>query len=204
LIEAAAERSPSLAEARPARSEIEGWVGRLPAVEKDALLVRLAESSDPHLRTELLRRFQESTAARSSGATSGAPRTAGHLIAAAEAQTEARRRAEAERKAHERERRAREAAIARQQYLDGLVGREPALWRQVDELIATKRPGDYDRAVTLLADLRDLAAGGGDVEGFHARLAYLRVEHAKKPSFLSRLDRAGLRATAAGGPRLLL
>ncbi len=204
LIEAAAERSPSLAEAQPSRSEIEGWVGRLPAAEKDNLLIRLIESGDPHLRTELLRRFQESAAARSSNANSDAPRTAGQLLAAAEERAEARHRAEAERKERERERRAREAAVARRQYLDSLVGREPALWRQVDELIATKRPADYDRAVGLITDLRDLAKRAEASEEFDARLTYLRVEHAKKPSFLSRLDRAGLRPTASGGPRLLI
>jgi hypothetical protein len=85
----------------------------------------------------------------------------------------------------------REAAAARAKYLDGLVGREPALWIEVEDLVATKLPRSYDRAVEILVDLRDLAARrkGGD---FLLRLTALRQAHERKRSFLERLRKAGL------------
>ncbi len=62
----------------------------------------------------------------------------------------------------------------------------------MDTLIATKRPADYDEAVRLLTDLRDLHAQGGRTATFEARLGGLREQHARKPSLVQRLDRAGL------------
>ncbi|MGH8654762.1 MAG: hypothetical protein ACREYE_22505 [Gammaproteobacteria bacterium] len=45
--------------------------------------------------------------------------------------------------------------------LNELARREPETWRKVDLLIATKKPGDYDEAVKLLRDLRDLGIREG-------------------------------------------
>lgn len=52
-----------------------------------------------------------------------------------------------------------------------------------------KRRKEYDRAVTLLADLRDL---NPDTPDFRRRVDALRREHAAKSSFLARLTAAGL------------
>ncbi|MGH8490649.1 MAG: hypothetical protein ACREXS_17745 [Gammaproteobacteria bacterium] len=71
-----------------------------------------------------------------------------------------RQRIKAEKAAKEKARREREAAVARAQHLDEIAGKEPALWNKVEGLIATKQPKNYDQAVELLADLRDLAARG--------------------------------------------
>jgi hypothetical protein len=62
----------------------------------------------------------------------------------------------------------------------------------VDALIATKQPGKYDQAVKLLCDLRELGLRQGRGEEMDARFARLCGEHAKKPSFLERLKKAGL------------
>jgi uncharacterized Zn finger protein len=62
----------------------------------------------------------------------------------------------------------------------------------VDKLIATKKPREYDTAVQLLIDLRDLAERDGDTAAFQHRLAELRAAHARKPSLLERLHLAGL------------
>jgi hypothetical protein len=68
---------------------------------------------------------------------------------------------------------------------------EQSLWAQCDSLIATKQPKRYDQAVRLLVDLRDLAARRGS-RTFGLRVDGLRLTHARKPSFLDRLRKAGL------------
>jgi hypothetical protein len=194
LVAAAAEKSPARAPARPSTADLARWIRDLPVAEKDDLLVRLAAGEASHLSAELQRRFLEATApARSPQA--GAPegrRSVRELLGAAEERAQARRRAEAERAAREQARREKEAAVARAAYLDGLGGREEDLWRQVEALIDTKRPQDYDRAVQLLLDLRDLDRRAPGAAGFETRLAALGERHARKPTLIERLERAGL------------
>ena len=83
-----------------------------------------------------------------------AVRTAGALRERAEALAPARRRADRQREAQVRARRERQEQAARDRYLAGLAKRIPQAWQRIDALIATKRPRDYDAAVTLLSDLR--------------------------------------------------
>ena len=115
----------------------------------------------------------------------------GQILQAAETYATERKRIEAEKRAKEKARREREAAIAREKHLDSLVGREGKLWTEVDGLVATKQPKNYDQAVKILVDLRDLAVRGkgGD---FGLRIEALRKAQAKKPSFIERLRKAGL------------
>jgi uncharacterized Zn finger protein len=70
------------------------------------------------------------------------------------------------------------------------------MWKKVDALIATKKPADYDEAVRLLGDLKDLGARSGRIAEVQSRIQRIREEHAKKPSFIERLQRAGLLAAA--------
>ena len=142
---------------------------------------------------ELRRRFREETASPPASRPSP-PRTVGELLAAAEAHAEERSRNEARRRAEEEARRAAEAALARERYLDGLVGRESNLWAEIDRLVATKQPKKYDEAVRLLVDLRELAAraGSGGSGDFRIRLERFRVEQAGRPSLIERLRSAGL------------
>jgi hypothetical protein len=176
----------------PSPRDLERWIVALPTAEKDALLLRMVSGDDAHIRTELLRRFLAANATQSGP--SGGGRTVGTLLAAAEERAAARRRREAERAAAERARQEHEAAVARATYLDRLAGREEDLWRQVGALVETKRPKDYDQAVQLLTDLRDLSVRRQEVGTFAARLGPLRERCAKRPSFLDRLNRAGLMA----------
>ena len=62
----------------------------------------------------------------------------------------------------------------------------------MEALIETKRPRDYDVAVTLLRDLQALADRQGNRAAFTKRLLELRGRHQRKPSLLDRLDKAGL------------
>jgi hypothetical protein len=84
------------------------------------------------------------------------------------------------------------AAIARQKHLAALAGREPELWTQVEELVATKLPKSYDLAVQHLVDLRDLVVRKGEEADFVGRLAALCEAHSRKPAFIRRLQDEGL------------
>jgi len=192
ILEAAAEVSlPEPAE--PAG--LADWIAQLPAREKDALLLTFVRGDDAHVGASLYRRFlaeckgdpEEGKAAR---------RTVGELIERAQDlrdayNSEAARKAESERKRQE----AAEAA-SRAIYLDALAGRRPKTWNNVDGLIASTNPKAYDLAVTLLVDLRDLALRSGDGPGYYERLAVLRDRHARKVSFIRRLDEVGLHNAA--------
>jgi FtsZ-interacting cell division protein YlmF len=188
LLTVAAEASGDDQSERP-RQEVEECVRALPEAEKTALLLRFINGDDPHLAVELRRRF----AATSPGDAAGR-RTAAELLAAAEALAEERRQRAAKREAKERARRGREQAAARAKYLEELAKREDMAWRQTEALINTKQPRNYERALDLLKDLRDLGVHRDGDDAFAAALRSLRSRHARKPSFLARLDKEGLAA----------
>ena len=121
----------------------------------------------------------------------GTARTVGALMTEADAHRMRREAVEARREAAATARRARTAAAARAKHLDSLVGREAALWDEVERLVETKLAKGYDAALPLLLDLRDLMARGqGD--DYARRLDALRERHATKRSFLARLVEEGL------------
>jgi hypothetical protein len=143
-----------------------------------------AQPTAPQLRTW----------ATTDASTTMAYRTAGELLATAALLHGERERRDAKQRERDRIRRERSAAVVRQRHLDALAVDQPAAWRRMDELIATKRPREYDTAVQLLVDLRDLAERDGDTAAFRRRLTELRTLHARKPSLLERLDLAALDA----------
>ena len=87
-------------------------------------------------------------------------------------------------------RKAAEEEAIRKRRQQALVGREPQTWNTVERLIEQRNAAGYAEATITLADLRDIASNR---EGFSARLAALRVRHASKRAFISRLDAAALR-----------
>ena len=194
LVAAAAERSPREHDGTSKRA-FERWLASLPDSEKSELLRRLATSPEALLRAELSRRFRATVAGL--GPPKLKPRTVAALLAAAECQTEERSRREAERAARERARREAEKTASREKYLRRLAKREAKTWQRVDELIATKRPSDYDQAVRLLRDLRELATRKNRPAKVDERIRKLRERHARKPSFLNRLGKLGSGATTA-------
>lgn len=194
LIEVAANASASSAVAQRDRTEIEAWIHALAESEKDVLLFRLIEGEDPHLGTELMRRFireKHSREPAESSARERTRRTVGELLSAAQALAEEKQRMAEKKAAAEKARREREAAVAREKYLDGLAQGETTAWLKVDELIATKQPARYDEAITLLVDLRDLAVRRSKTDEFRLRWLELCEQHAKKPSLLHRMKKAG-------------
>jgi hypothetical protein len=186
LIRAAAGRSAPLA-AEPGSEELGAWIAALPEAEKTTLLLRALGGEAGLVHADLLRRFRLSR--RGETAAEHGPRTLRELLAAADRRVEARRRAEAERAAREQARRQREEAELRARRLDALATREGEAWSQVEALVATRQPKRYDEAAALLRDLRDLALRDGRGDEVRERFQALRDRHARKETFLKRMDR---------------
>ena len=184
LIAVAAASSPSIQEPEG----MAGWITSLPAEQKDALLAQVATGEDAQVRALLLRRFRTA---------SGSPPTAPARTAAELWQAVSNRKA-ARAKAAERSQRQAEARTAAAQaasyakHLDQLATHTEAAWEKAAEWIETKRPRDYDLAVSLLRDLQALADRQEDPAAFRKRFLDLRAEHQRKPSLLDRFDQAGL------------
>jgi hypothetical protein len=196
LLEVATAGASGEAPAGPSEEEMAAWVAALPAGEKDSLLLHALQGDDPYWSAELQRRFRSDWAAsRSVGAGSASPdrlaRTGAELLTARDALADESRRQEEEKRVRERERRARKQAAARAEYLDRLARREAAAWQEVEAKIQTKQPKEYDQAVALLKDLRELAERRGKPEAALARIREVRERHGKKPSLMERFDRAG-------------
>ena len=191
LLHVAAEASPAIEDTGINRDEVSAWVGKLTSEEKDELITNLVLSADDTQVTELQQRFLKQRAAVKSDPAKGG-RTVGQLLEATQAYATERARIETEKRAKQKARSEREAAIAREKHLDSLVGREAKLWTEIDELIGTKQSKNYDQAVTLLVDLRDLDARGKKGGDFRSRIETLRKAHLPKRSFLDRLKKVGL------------
>jgi hypothetical protein len=112
----------------------------------------------------------------------------------------ARQRADRERRlaaqrAEDEARREQAHALARERRLDELANKEDAAWSRVDALIATRKPAEYDAAVTLLTDLQALAERDDRYDRydtFTLRTIALRQTHARKPTLIERLNQAGI------------
>jgi hypothetical protein len=190
LLDVAAEASPPVGDTGLDRDEVSAWVVKLAGKEKDELITNLLVEADQGEVTQLRRLFLKQRAAGGADPVATG-RTVRHLLRTAKVYSAERRRIEVEQRAKEHARREREAAIARKNHLDSLVGREAKLWVEIEGLIATKTPQAYDQAVNLLVDLRDLETRGkgGD---FPLRVEALRKAQTRKPSLIERLKKAGL------------
>jgi hypothetical protein len=173
-------------------TDLTAWIESIPTAEKNALLLSVVRDDDRHLRAQLLRRFHDTGSTRSSVG----ERTVGQLLATAAARREARELHAEQARAEQAARRQQQAAIAREKYLESLAPQEDDVWHRVSTLIDTKKPREYDTAVQLLQDLRDLAERRRHSDAFEQRLTQLRLQHQRKPSLLQRFDRAGLPATS--------
>jgi hypothetical protein len=190
LVEVAASASEPL-KAGPSRKELAAWIRGLPEKEKDGLLVDALTEMDERWRIELLRRFEhENVNVSDRGAVNR--RTVADLLIASHARAEERKRKlNAQRAAEAARKKAKEEAN-RALFLDQLARREKAVWKEVDAYIQKRQPNDYDRAVALLLNLRDLAVRQGGEDEFHLAMEDLRKTHSAKDSFLRRLAKAKL------------
>ena len=98
----------------------------------------------------------------------------------------------AARRAEDEARREKKRALARERRLDELACEEDAAWSRLDAMIATRKPAEYDAAVTLLTDLQALAEREERHHTFAVRTTALRQTHARKPSLIERHNRAGI------------
>ena len=188
LIQMAAKNS--IEEQKPVKNDqkLKLWIGGLPDSEKDTIIFRLINDNDPHIGNELLQRFRETLSIKDTKNSEKASRTVMELLQKAEAYTEEKERQIAKQKAKEKAHKEKEAAIAREKYLNGLAGRENEIWEKIDALILTKKPKDYDEAIRHLIDLKDLAKKNNTTSLFKSKLMAIRENHRRKSSFINRLD----------------
>lgn len=191
LIEVAAPKEGGALPSAPSREDLSHWIAALPASEKTALLVRVMEEEAFQLRRELLHRFRHAKG-DSASESQGTGRTVGQLRAAYEEWSTAKQRTKETRRAADQARCDREKAEARAKHLDALAKRTTDAWKDVETLIATKLPKEYDKVVQLLVDLRDLAVRAGKAGETAARIQEVRERHSRKPTFIQRLKKAGL------------
>jgi hypothetical protein len=192
----AAQASPALGDLQSESADLQRCIERLPADEKNQLLAALAEQKRPHLGMELRGRFLRHCAVsrkRTKRDDADPTRRTVHQIRnAIEQSREAFERQRKENEARQREAAARRAAEERAKHLNEIAPREEQIWQEVVSLTEASRPSEYDRAVDLLKDLRDLGEQRGLLSRFEARLEDLRAQRVKKPAFLKRLVKARL------------
>ncbi len=189
LVDAAAAAGAVLQPSDAERKAVETFIRTLPEEDKVALLLRL-HAGDLHLGAELRQRRLAATGRRPDSG--GGQRSAGALRETARRMAAERHRVATEKATAERRRAEAEQARARKNHLARLAERGETPWRELEELISRRNQRDYERAVTLLADFRDVARLQGGEEAFARRLADIRIRHNRKGRFIARLDVAGL------------
>ena len=188
LLAVAAQASAALLTRAPTTAE---WRSRLTGLsprDKDDVLLRLLKD-DPHVGAELRRRLSTPSPEPQPR---DEPRTVADLTAAARTRAADRERRAAEQRANAAAARQKAAAAARSRHLDALAAEGESAWQRVDTLIRATKPKEYDQAVTLLTDLRDVAARENRPEDADQRVRRIRATYPNRPALLQRLDRAGL------------
>ncbi|GAB2883539.1 hypothetical protein [Streptomyces mayteni] len=189
LLSIAAQASPPLDETSDDPGQLAAWVTGLPLAEKNRLLLRVVEDDAVAVRMEMLHRYRDEHA---TSVPVPSRRTVGELLNATAQRRAGREHQAAAERAAEEARREKARAFARERRLNELAGDEDAAWSRIDEMIATRKPGEYDTAVALLTDLKALAERDGHHGSFIRRSTALRQTHARKPSLIARLNRAGV------------
>lgn len=188
LVAGAAAGGNGEAPAEPSKAEQAKWIKKLLVADKDDYLIRLLEGeSNTLLRADLARRFRDATKPKGGPSIStNKRRTIAELF-------DIRDRLEAEKKRKADEKATREKAAhdgkkveERAVHLEKLALREAEAWREVDTLIATKLPANYDLAVELLVGLRAIAGRSGRLPEVQHRIEALRELHRRKPTLMER------------------
>ena len=186
LVQAAAE-APAAGNREPSSAEFRTAIAAIPESRKTALLLRLAEG-DPHVAAELRSGVRRALSAEDPRKTPTL-RSAASLRSRAEAIRKDREAATAERRRVERLRRQQLAEQARRARLTALRRRGEDVWREIETEVARRNASGYDRATSLIADLRTLAQEDDAMASFGNRLNALRKRHERKQSFVERLRR---------------
>ena len=190
LVAAAAERSADPLAERPASSETgRSIIAAMTDRKKTDLLARLVDG-DAHVASEL-RSFVRQRLMSEIDAPPVAARTVGQLRASAELIRHARERTQAEKATAEQRRRDEDAERARRARLEATRRRGESVWREIESEIERRNANGYDKAATLLLDLRAISEEKGEREDFVRRLKEIRNRHARKERFIERLAKLG-------------
>jgi hypothetical protein len=149
-------------------------------IDEDLISAAADGSDQPSeaLGGERRRAFRaEGTPARAAG-----HRTVAELLAAAERHREQRERAEAQRA----ERSKKAAQAKRNKHLDALAKRADAAWTELEALV---EKSDYEKAMKLATDLRDLAKRDGASVPFEAPFEAMRKRQLRRRGFFDRWKR---------------
>jgi hypothetical protein len=153
------------------------WLKTVPMSDKDRWLLRAVCHPQEPPTAEILAAFRrQNDEAPSKG------RTVAELRGRAEELRTAREREEAQRAARARAR----AEVARRKRLDALARQGDKAWNRLDGLVDLK---EYDEAVRLTIDLRDLAQRTNSSATFEARLDELRKRHPRQRGYLDAVKR---------------
>jgi hypothetical protein len=190
LVAAAAERAAGPHERQRASLETaKPIIAALTEAEKADLLARLFDG-DAHVGSEL-RALVRRRAMSAAETPVVAARTVGELRARADAIRRTRERARAEKANAERKRREAEAERSRSARLDAIVRQGEGVWREIETEIARRNAAGYDKAASLLLDLRAISGERGASEDFIRRLQEIRDRHARKGRLIERLAKLG-------------
>ena len=190
LVAAAAERGADPLAEKPASSKaVKSIIAAMTDPEKTSFLTRLFDG-DAHvgnaLRALVRHRLTPPTD------TPAVPvRTVGDLRERAKAIRQARERAMAEKAAAERKRREEETERSRRARLDAIVRRGESVWQEIETEIERRNATGYDRATSMLLDLRAISKEKGAPEDFLGRLKEIRNRHARKERLIERLAKLG-------------
>lgn len=187
LLSAAAEASGA---GKPPTEGLDAWIAAQPEPQKDRWLQELAAGRASHVRATLLRGFHDTQREQAFG--SMQRRTVRELRADEAARRSVRRREQARERVAERRRKREETARAREAHLTALANRQEAAWEEIEQRATTRQPNNYDNAVALLADLREVARRAGTETAFAERVAAFAMRHRAKYSLIKRLQHAGL------------
>ena len=188
LIAVASEGS---APAPPEHEGLSAWIAQLPSTEKDAFLLRAARGDHAGAAAALNRGFR-AAAPEPVGDSERPRRTVGELNDRVAAIREARAQERLRQAAEERRRREEAEAAAKEERLEALASRKVAAWVDVEQFVAARQQDSYDEAVKLLANLSELAEREGDEWDFGERLRVLLEVHARKTTFVAKVDKARL------------
>lgn len=190
LVAAAAERAADpLAEKPTSSKAVKSVIAAMTDPEKTSFLTRLFDG-DAHVGNEL-RALVRRRLPPPTDTSAVAVRTVGDLRVRAKAIRQARERALAEKAAAERKRREEDTERSRRARLDAIARRGESVWREIETEIERRNATGYDRATSLLLDLRAISMEKGAPEDFLRRLQEIRNRHARKERLIERLAKLG-------------
>lgn len=184
LVQAAAE-APADTQNQQSSTGLRTVIAALSETQKIALLLRLAEG-DPHVAMELRSRVRSALSPQGPRK-SPTLRSAAALRNRAKAIRKDREDAEAERRRADRLRQEKLAHQAKRARLADIRQRGEDVWREIEIEVGRRNQSGYDRAASLIFDLRAVADEDDAMADFANRLNALRKRHERKQRFIERL-----------------